>query len=444
MPDLLKTLHDNPATGWLARALGLPDPVELARVDGPSAALPLEGKRVLLAGAGGYAGAALGAALTAAGGVADPGGGPADVVVFDGTHCRTPADCRALYDTFHAHRIATNGRVLIVAAPPAMAPDAVAAATARGIEGFSRSLGKELGRKGITVNLAYVAPDAVGRLEGVVRFFCSKQCTYVTGQAFDVTSMVITQPAKQAVPALAGKVALVTGSARGIGMATAGRLVQEGATVVCLDVPAASQALHETCRTLGATALALDIAAADAPGQLAEFLRERFGGVDIVVHNAGITRDRTLAKMPAADWDSVMAVNFGAIAAIDAALLGAGLLRDGGRVVCLSSISGVAGNFGQSNYATSKAALIGYVAARAPVLAARGIAINAVAPGFIETPMTARMPFMPREFGRRLNSLKQGGLPRDAAELIAFLCTPASAGISGNTIRVCGQALVGA
>ncbi len=444
MPDLLKTLHDNPATGWLARALGLPDPVELARVDGPYAALPLEGRRVLLAGAGGYAAEALAAAAAGAGGVIDLGGGPVDVIVFDGTLCRTPADCRALYDTFHTHRVASNGRVLIVAAPPGTAPDPVAAATARGIEGFSRTLGKELGRKGITVNLAYVAPDAVDRLDGVVRFFCGKQSTYVSGQAFGVTALVAMQPTKAALPALAGKVALVTGSARGIGMATAARLAQEGATVVCLDVPAASQALHDTCRALGATALVLDIAAAEAPARLAEFLRERFGGVDIVVHNAGITRDRTLAKMPAADWDLVMAVNFAAIAAVDDALLGTGLLRDGGRVVCLSSISGVAGNFGQANYATSKAALIGYVAARAPALAARGIAINAVAPGFIETPMTDRMPFMPREFGRRLNSLKQGGRPRDAAELIAFLCTPASAGITGNTIRVCGQALVGA
>ncbi len=444
MPDLLKTLHDNPATGWLARALGLPDPVELARVDGPYGALPLDGRRALLAGAGGYGAGALAAALTAAGAAIDQGKGAVDIVVFDGTACSTPGDCRALYDTFHAVRIATNGRVLIVAAPPAMAPDPVAAATARGIEGFSRSLGKELGRKGITVNLAYVAPDAVNRLDGIVRFFCGRQATYVSGQAIDVTAIVAMQPTPQTMPALAGKVALVTGGARGIGMATAARLAQEGATVVCLDVPAAAQTLHETCRTLGATALVLDIAAADAPARLCDFLRERFAGVDIVVHNAGITRDRSLAKMPSTDWDLVLAVNFGAIAGVDHALLATGLLRDGGRVVCLSSISGVAGNFGQANYATSKAALIGYVAARAPALASRGIAINAVAPGFIETPMTERMPFMPRELGRRLNSLKQGGRPRDAAELIAFLCTPGSGGITGNTIRVCGQALVGA
>jgi 3-oxoacyl-[acyl-carrier protein] reductase len=113
-------------------------------------------------------------------------------------------------------------------------------------------------------------------------------------------------------------------------------------------------------------------------------------------------------------------------------------------VVCVSSIGGVAGNFGQTNYATSKAALIGYVAARAAALAPSGITVNAIAPGFIETEMTDAMPFMPREIGRRLNSLKQGGRPRDVAELLTFLCTPGSSGISGQTIRVCGQALMGA
>lgn len=110
----------------------------------------------------------------------------------------------------------------------------------------------------------------------------------------------------------------------------------------------------------------------------------------------------------------------------------------------LSSISGVAGNFGQTNYAATKAALVGYVKASAGALAERGISINAVAPGFIETPMTDAMPFATREIGRHLNSLKQGGQPRDVAELITFLCSAMAYGVTGNTIRVCGQGLVGA
>ncbi len=451
MTDLFARLHRHPLSRPFARALGLPDPVELLRADGGYDAQPFAGKRiVLIAGHAGYASAAIATAIEAGGGrhqpLLDGADGKANIVVLDATGCRTPADLQLLYDAFHplARRIATNGRVLIVATPPAAADTALAAASAWGIEGFARSLGKELGRKGITVNLAQAAQDAVERLAGPVRFFCGPQTTYVSGQVVHVTAQV---PAPAALPAsqvLAGKVALVTGSARGIGMATAERLAQEGATVVCLDVAAASQQLHETCRRIGATALVMDIAAPETPAALLRELREKFGGVDIVVHNAGITRDRTLANMPERDWQLVLDINLAAIAAIDEALLGAQVLRDFGRIVCLSSISGIAGNVGQANYATSKAALIGYVAARAPELARRGIAINAVAPGFIETPMTEAMPFATREIGRRLNALKQGGRPRDAAELIAFLATPGAYGITGQTIRVCGQGLIGA
>ena len=444
------TLHGNPATAWLARAVGLPDPVALVRPDGATTERPFAGKQAVLAATpGGYAGAALAAAVTRAGGThaaSADGAQTVEIVIFDATGCRRPGDYATLYDVFHtlARRIAPNGRVLLVAAQPDEAADPIAAAAARGIEGFSRSLGKELGRKGVTVNLAYVGAGAVDRLDGVVRFFCGTGATFVSGQAVYVTATAASAEPARTVQALTGKVALVTGAARGIGMATAQRLAAEGATVLCLDVPAASQALHETCRAIGATPLVLDIAAPEAPARLGELLRERGDGVDIVVHNAGITRDRTLANMTRAEWDAVVDVNFGAIAALDDALLAQHLLRDGGRIVCLSSLSGIAGNFGQSNYATTKAALIGYVAARAGQLGVRGITVNAVAPGFIETLMTARMPFVPRELGRRLNSLKQGGQPRDVAELIVFLASPAGVGVTGNTIRVCGQGLIGA
>src|SRR5262249_184053 len=115
-----------------------------------------------------------------------------------------------------------------------------------------------------------------------------------------------------------------------------------------------------------------------------------------------------------------------------------------GRVVALASVSGIAGNVGQTNYAASKAGLAGYVRRRAEDLAPRGITVNAVAPGFIETRLTAAMPFVVREAARRLSALGQGGLPEDAAEVVTFLATPGAAGVTGAVLRVCGGALPGA
>ena len=451
MSDLLMRLNGNPVTGAIAKAIGLPNPVPLAREAGPYVELPFDGKRVLLARtAGGYAADAMAAAFRRAGAApldaSSAGSAPLDIVAMDATGCVAPQDYRALYDSLHpvVRRLVRNGRMLILAADPGAAATPVAAAVARGVEGFVRSLAKETGARGVTVNLGYVSRDALDRLDGPLRFFCGARTTYVTGQAFQVRAGVAAPAGMPSTLVLSGKVALVTGAARGIGLAVVERLAQEGATVVALDVPGAADALHKACEPLGAVPFLADIAAPDSAERLAGFLFDRFGGVDVVVHNAGITRDRTLANMQEHFWDLVVQVNLAAVIAVDEHFLQRGVLRDGGRIVCLSSVSGVAGNFGQTNYAASKAALIGYVAARAPLLAPRGICINAVAPGFIDTPMTDAMPMLVREIGRRLNSVKQSGQPRDVAELVTFLATPAAFGISGATLRVCGQGLIGA
>jgi 3-oxoacyl-[acyl-carrier protein] reductase len=237
------------------------------------------------------------------------------------------------------------------------------------------------------------------------------------------------------------RAALVTGAARGIGAAIARVLARDGAEVIALDVPAAGDALAGVANDVRGRALQLDLTAPDAAGRLAGYLA---GGLDIVVHNAGITRDRTIARMDAGRWDSVIDVNLSSQERINDVLLERGVLRDGGRIVGVASIAGIAGNRGQTNYATSKAGVIGLVEAMAPVLAGRGITINAVAPGFIETAMTARMPVLLREAGRRMNSLAQGGLPVDVAETIAWFAAPGSGTVSGNVVRVCGQSLLGA
>jgi 3-oxoacyl-[acyl-carrier protein] reductase len=209
-------------------------------------------------------------------------------------------------------------------------------------------------------------------------------------------------------------------------------------------VPAQGDALAEVANRVGGSALQLDITAGDAPRTLGDHLRERHGGVDIVVHNAGVTRDKTLGRMGEDQWDMVIDINLASQLRINDVLLGEDLLRPGGRIVGVSSVSGIAGNRGQVNYATSKSGVIGLVEALAPELTARPATINAVAPGFIETQMTAAMPLTTREAGRRMNSLSQGGLPVDVAETVAWLANPGSAGVNGNVVRVCGQSLLGA
>jgi len=243
---------------------------------------------------------------------------------------------------------------------------------------------------------------------------------------------------------LEGKIALVTGASRGIGEAIARTLARDGAHVVGLDIPPLADDLKALTGEIGGSEIVVDITADDAPALIAAKLEAEHGGVDIVVHNAGVTRDKTLGGMDEERWSLLMEINLSSEERIDDALLDGGKLNANGRIVCVSSMSGIAGNSGQTNYAASKAGVIGMVEALAPELAAKGQTINAVAPGFIETQMTAAMPIGPREAGRRMSSLSQGGLPVDVAETIAWFASPASTGVNGNTVRVCGQNLLGA
>lgn len=328
--------------------------------------------------------------------------------------------------------------VVVLGRAPQTLDDPQTASVQRALEGFTRSLAKEI-RRGGTVQLLYVDQGAENQLEGALRFLLSPKSAYVSAQVLRL------QPCAQLVSdwtrPLAGQTALVTGASRGIGAAIAETLARDGAEVLLLDVPQAKDALDALASRLGGRSLALDICAEDAPGKLVEALPE---GVDIVVHNAGITRDKTLAKMSEGLWESVIDVNLRAPQQLTEALLQAGTLRDNGRVVLIASLSGIAGNVGQTNYATSKAGLIGLAQSWAPKLAKRGISINAVAPGFIETQMTAAMPFTIREAGRRMNAMNQGGLPQDVAETVAWFAQPGSGAVSGQVLRVCGQSLLGA
>jgi 3-oxoacyl-[acyl-carrier protein] reductase len=436
----------------LTRRLGLPQPVPLRRF---RAGDPLVPGPVLVGGDGrlgiqvGKVLDAIGAELRDPSAVGAGGAPPANAaLVFDATGIADPAGLRALYDFFHprARSVYPCGRVIVLGTLPQACDGTAEAVAQRALEGFVRSVGKEFGR-GITANLVYAAPEA--ELESTLRFLLSARSAYVSGQVIPVGPTLVPAAGAAAVPIdaerpLVDRVAVVTGAARGIGEAIARLLARDGAHVVCLDVPAAGQALSTVANEVAGSALQLDLTAPDAPERLAEHVAARHGGVDIVVHNAGVLRDRTVARMEPDQWDVVLDVNLAAQQRVNDALLGQDLIPAGGRLIGVSSIAGIAGNRGQTNYATSKAGVIGIVEALAPALALRGVTVNAVAPGVIETAMTARMPWLLREAGRRMNSMNQGGLPVDVAEAVGFLAHPGSGGITGSVLRVCGQSLIGA
>jgi 3-oxoacyl-[acyl-carrier protein] reductase len=371
--------------------------------------------------------------------------GKLTALLFDASGIEDSSQLEPLHGFFHdtLRSLGKCGRIIVLGRPPEACATPRQWTAQRALEGLTRSLGKEA-RRGITANLVYVEQGAENGIDSTLRFFLSPRSAYVSGQVvrIGVRAGADALPAFDWSQPLAGQRAVVTGAARGIGASIASVLAAEGAHVIGIDIPSARDALDSTMRQLNGTALAFDIAAPEAPAQIAAALDEQ--GVNIVVHNAGITKDKTIAKMTDAAWQSVIDINLCAQERIDDALLSAGILRDGGRIIGVSSISGIAGNPGQTNYATSKAGVIGRVQSMAPPLRARGITINAVAPGFIETQMTAKIPLTIREAGRRMNSMSQGGQPVDVAQTIAWLAHPGSAGVSGQVVRVCGQSLIGA
>ena len=451
--DLFSQVVNSGPGSFLAKQLGVPQPQALRRYRAGDPPLP---GSVLVGGEGRIA-EPLRSALAddyelvrnnIGGRWADTFGG----LVFDATGITAPEGLKALHEFFTPvlRNLAACSRVVVIGTTPEETGSVDERIAQRALEGFTRSLGKEL-QKGSTIGLVYVSADAkpaATGLESTVRFLLSAKSAYVDGQVFYVGGADAVPPADWDKP-LDGKVALVTGAARGIGAEIAKVFARDGAKVVLIDVDQAADALAETATKVGGTALTLDVTAADAVDRIADHVSEHFadhngGKADILVNNAGITRDKLLANMDDARWDSVVAVNLLAPQRLARGLVDKGVLGDGGRIIGLSSMAGIAGNRGQTNYAATKAGMIGLTQALAPVLADQGITINAVAPGFIETKMTEAIPLATREAGRRLNSLFQGGQPVDVAEAIAYFASPASNAVTGNTIRVCGQALLGA
>ena len=333
--------------------------------------------------------------------------------------------------------LSPGGKVVLLSLDPRKLTDVRVKTFQRAIEGISRSLAKELGGKGSTVNLLRVPADATkGQLALPLHFFGSARSAFITGQA-------LTVDATETTGSLKDKVCVVTGGAGGIGSATVKRLEAEGTQVIIADIPPMAEKA-KALESANVKFFAGDLTKESDADALLAFIKETYGRLDVLVNNAGITRDKTLKNMPENYWDQVIAINLTAVINLTEKALSQGLMPEGGRVINTSSISGIAGNFGQTNYTATKAALITFGETLGAELAPKGITVNAIAPGFIETDMVKTMPFMTRLFAERLTSLAQAGKPTDIAEAVTFLAHPAAQGVTGQVLRVCGGSFLGA
>lgn len=241
---------------------------------------------------------------------------------------------------------------------------------------------------------------------------------------------------------LEGKTALITGGARGIGKAIAMRFAAEGANVAFSDLnyDDNSKAMEQEIAALGAKgkAYASDASSFEGSDKLINDVMADFGSIDILVNNAGITRDGLLMRMTEADWDLVIKVNLKSIFNMTKAVQRVMLKQRSGSIINMSSVVGLSGNAGQSNYSASKAGLIGFTKSIAQELGSRNIRCNAIAPGFIETDMTAKLPEDVRKNWIEGIPLKRGGKPADVADVALFLASPLSSYVTGQVISVCG------
>ena len=388
------------------------------------------------------------------------------VVVYDASGIKTPKQLQQLQQFFSplVKRMKPSGKILILTCADTGVNLAYSAAQSAVI-GFVKSLAKEV-RQGVCVNALSIGKVCKGHLLHAFEFFLSHKCAYVSGQTLyldghglndDVADLKYTYPK----PTLNGKKILVTGAAGHIGQAICQVLLREGADLYCVDLPKKLAQLEHMANQINTIRqnhhspdaftnssrihiLPIDITESNASANLCQKIIQEVASLDGVVHNAGITDDKTLAKMSPLQWQAVMDTNLSAMVNLTQQMLNQSVFSDQARVVCISSIAGISGNFGQGNYAASKAGMIGFGKSLASVFALGHKRINVVAPGFIESTMTQKIPFALREAGRRMNAMNQGGLAIDVAEAVAWLMSPNADGFNGQVLRVCGQSVLGA
>ncbi len=241
---------------------------------------------------------------------------------------------------------------------------------------------------------------------------------------------------------LEGKTALITGAARGIGKGIALRFAQEGANIAFTDLKR-DEVMEETEQELAALGVQAKGFASDASSfeqaeQLIADVVKEFGRIDVLVNNAGITRDNLLMRMSEMDWDLVIKVNLKSIFNMTKAVQRTMLKQRYGSIINMSSVVGVGGNAGQANYSASKAGLIGFTKSIAQEIGSRNIRVNAIAPGFIETEMTAKLTDEQRDAWIQDIPLRRSGKPEDVANVALFLASDLSSYVSGQVINVCG------
>ncbi len=241
---------------------------------------------------------------------------------------------------------------------------------------------------------------------------------------------------------LEGKTALITGAARGIGKAIAIKFATEGANIAFSDLNRDEhmEITEKELQALGVQAkgYASNAASFEGSQELSDAIMKDFGRIDILVNNAGITRDNLLLRMTEQDWDAVLTVNLKSVFNLTKAVMRVMMKQKGGSIINMSSVVGVNGNAGQANYSASKAGMIGFTKSVAQELGSRNIRCNAIAPGFIETEMTHKLPEDVREAWIKTIPLRRSGKPEDVANVVTFLASELSSYVSGQVINVCG------
>jgi len=238
---------------------------------------------------------------------------------------------------------------------------------------------------------------------------------------------------------LKGEVALVTGASRGIGAAIADELAAQGATVIgTATSDSGAAAIGERLRAAGGHGRKLDVNDAASIDALIEGIAKEFGAVSILVNNAGITRDNLLMRMKDEDWQAILDTNLTSVYRASKAVMRAMMKARKGRIINIASVVGVTGNAGQANYAAAKAGIIAFSKSLAKEIGSRGITVNVVAPGFIDTDMTRSLPEAAREGLVSQIALGRLGEPADIARAVAFLAGPSAAYITGETLHVNG------